>query len=183
MKETWTRRVKVALTGLAFVALFGVALQGLISTPPGLAGGTATVNVTAEVKGTCKFTTASATLDFGDLDPSSPTDVDAGPVTLKFWCTYPTDYTIGDNNGKNASGTTHRLINTSVTPNDYIPYNYCYDLTSISSCSSDTSSVTGQGKGPQNLITLYIAGTILGSNYANASAGSYSDTVTMTISP
>jgi spore coat protein U-like protein len=181
MKETWTRRAKVALTGLAFVALFGVALQGLISTPQGLAGDNATVNVTAEVKGTCKFL-SGATLDFGDLDPSSGADKDA-TTSLTFWCTKGATYTITDNNGANRSGTTHRMKHATLT--EYIPYNFCYNSTGPAStpCTTDTASDSGTGQGKNTSITLNISGTVVGSNYVDASAGSYSDTVTMTISP
>jgi hypothetical protein len=100
VKETWTRKTKVARTGLAFVALFGVALQGLISTPQGLAGGTATVSVQANVLATCSFTTTSATLNFGNLyQGSAPPDVTA-TASLTFRCTSSsTAYTITDNNG------------------------------------------------------------------------------------
>jgi spore coat protein U-like protein len=182
MKETWTRRAKVALTGLAFVALFGVALQGLISTPQGLAGDNATVNVLANVVGNCKFTTASATLNFGNLDPAVGSDVTAN-TSLQFWCTKNATYTITDNNGSNWSGTNQRMKHASLT--EYIPYTFCYSSSGGPgpSCASDTASDTGNGAGKTSPITLNIWGTVLGSNYIDASAGSYSDTVTMTINP
>jgi|FaiFalFF_MnMetaG_3_1042247.scaffolds.fasta_scaffold18103_2 spore coat protein U-like protein len=182
MKETWTRRAKVALTGLAFVALFGVALQGLISTPQGLAGDNATVNVLANVVGNCKFTTASATLNFGNLDPAVGGDVNA-TTTLTFWCTKRATYTITDNDGSNSSGTQQRMKHASLT--EYIPYNFCYKSTgpAPTPCTTDTTSDTGTGAGKTSPITLNISGTVLESNYIDASAGSYSDTVTMTINP
>jgi spore coat protein U-like protein len=170
MKETWTRRAKVARTGLAFVALFGVALQGLISTPQGLAGDNATVNVSANVVGTCKFTTASATLSFS-LDPSVGTDVTATATpSLEFWCTKGASYTVTDDDGiyETSSGQ-HRMKHASL--DEYIPYSFNYTPTS------------GTGSGPANPITLSISGTVAYDDYANASAGSYSDTVKVTLRP
>jgi spore coat protein U-like protein len=169
MKETWTRRAKVALTGLAFVALFGVALQGLISTPQGLAGDNATVNVTANVVGTCKFTTDSATLDFGNLDPAVGSDVTKN-TSLEFWCTKNATYTVTDDDGLYETGTDQNRMK-HATLAEYIPYSFSYTPT------------TGSGAGKDSPLTLNISGTVLGSDYINASAGSYSDTVTMTISP
>ena len=171
MKETWTRRVKVALTGLAFVALFGVALQGLISTPQGLAGDDATVNVTATVVGTCLFEPISptTTLNFGNLDPSVGSDVTAN-TSLEFWCTKNATYTVTDDDGLHETVSNQNRMK-HATFLEYIPYSFSYTPT----------SGTGAGKGTS--ITLNISGTVRGSNYINASAGSYSDTVTMTISP
>ena len=182
MKDTWTRRAKVARTGLAFVALFGVALQGLISTPPGLAGGTATVSVQANVLATCSFTTTSATLNFGNLyQGSAPPDVTA-TASLTFRCTSSsTAYTITDNNGLYYDGTTQRMRHATVTT-AFIPYTYCYTTGAAPNpCTTDTSSVSGTGG--TTPITLNISATVQGTSYATAQTGSYSDTVTMTISP
>ena len=182
MKETWTRRAKVALTGLAFVALFGVALQGLISTPQGLAGDSATVNVTATVLGHCKFipNSPTTTLAFGNLDPTVGTNKDA-TTSLNFKCSKGVTYTIQANDGSNADGPTNRMTNGT----DFIPYTFCYttDTTPITPCNSDTSPVTGTGLGGGTTVTLNISGTVLGADYINVSPGSYSDTVTVTLSP
>jgi spore coat protein U-like protein len=185
MKETWTRRAKVARTGLAFVALFGVALQGLISTPQGLAGDNAIVNVSANVVGTCKFN-SGANLNF-TLDPSSASDATA-TASLTFWCTKGATYTIEDDNGANAdtetSPPTHRMEHTDTALTEYIPYKFCYKSGSTpASCTSDTTSDTGTGNGKNSPITLYFLGVVKNNDYINASAGYYSDTVTMTIRP
>lgn len=172
--ETWTRRTVVGLG--AFLALTALLLE-----PRGIAGDNATVNVLANVVGTCKFL-SGATLNFGNLDPSVGTDVNA-TASLTFWCTKGAGYTITDNDGTNKSGTTQRLKHATLT--EYIPYSYCYKSTgpAPSPCTTDTTSDTGTGNGPSSPITLNISGTITGPNYVNASAGSYSDTVTMTIAP
>jgi spore coat protein U-like protein len=182
MKETWTRRAKVALTGLAFVALFGVALQGLISTPQGLAGDSATVNVTATVLGHCKFipNSPTTTLAFGNLDPLAPSDV-TKTTSVDFKCSKGVTYTIKANDGSNADGSTNRMTNGT----DFIPYTFCYttDATPITPCNSDTSPFTGTGLGGGTTVTLRISGTVLGDDYINVSPGSYSDQVRVDITP
>jgi spore coat protein U-like protein len=183
MQGTWARRIEVVLTGLAFTTLFGVALWDLISIPPrGLAGDNATVNVGAYVVEMCRFRSPrSATLNFGNLDPAVGTDVTA-TTTLTFWCPKNVKYTIIDDDGLYDEGTgQHKMRHASLT--EYIPYSFCYTSKGPAPipCSPDTISDQGRAKGKD--ITLNISGTVLGSNYINASAGSYSDTVTMTISP
>jgi len=174
MKDTWTQKTMLGVGGL-------MALVALVSVMPrGIAADTATVNVSAIVVGNCKFL-SGATLDFGNLDPAVGTDANA-TTSLQFWCTKNATYTITDNDGANKSGTTHRLKHASLT--EYIPYTYCYSTSgAVTPCNTDTASVTGNGQGRTSPITLYISGTILGTDYINASAGSYSDTVTMTINP
>lgn len=174
-KETWTRRTVVGLgTFLVLVAL--------VLMPRVIAGDTATVNVLANVVGTCKFL-SGATLNFGNLDPSVGTDVNAS-TSLQFWCTRGATYTIGDDNGQHWNGTNQRMRHGTVTT-EFIPYSYCYSSAgpAPSPCTTDTTSDTGTGNGPQNPITLSISGTVTGPNYTNALAGSYSDTVTMNITP
>ena len=134
-----------------------------------MAEDTATVDVQANVVGTCKFMTASAILNFGNLDPAVGTDVTA-TTTLTFWCTKNATYTVTDDDGLHETVSNQNRMK-HATFLEYIPYSFSYTPT----------SGTGAGKGTS--ITLNISGTVRGSNYINASAGSYSDTVTMTISP
>ena len=49
-----------------FCALFAASLAA-----PAAAGDTATLAISANVNGTCKFTTGSFTMNFGVLDPSA----------------------------------------------------------------------------------------------------------------
>jgi hypothetical protein len=64
------------------------------------------------------------------------------------------------------SGTTRRMQNTNVST-QYLPYSLTFSPTTGNKA---TTSTTGSG-------------TILNSDYINAYVGSYSDTVTITISP
>jgi spore coat protein U-like protein len=111
---------------------------------------------------------------------SAPPDVTA-TASLTFRCTSSTTYTITDNNGLYYDGTNQRMRHATVTT-AFIPYTYCYTTgTAPNPCTTDTSSVSGIGG--TTPITLNISATVQGTSYATAQTGSYSDTVTMTISP
>jgi spore coat protein U-like protein len=153
------KKILMAVIAVAVVAMAGTAAEA----------DTAQVAVSATVTGTCKFT-AGGTIPYGNLDPSVGTDVPATVTQPRFWCTKSTFYTISDDNGLWESGTTHQMKHASLT--EYIPYSFSY-----------TTTGTGLGAGPANAITMDIASTVLGADYINASAGSYADTVTLTISP
>ena len=92
-----------------------------------------------------------------------------GAVTQpQFWCTKNASYTITDDNGLNESGTTYQMKHASLA--DVIPYSFVY-------------TATGTGSGPGTPITMNITSTVLSADYLNVAAGSYSDTVTLTINP
>jgi len=134
------------------------------------ASDTNTVTVTANVVGTCKFLSSTSTLAFGSLDPSSGSDVNAS-TTVQFWCTKNANYSIIDDNGSNeeTGSDVHRMKGPGT--NNYIPYTFEYTPTS------------GQGNGRTNPIDLKISGTVKFTDYQNAVAGDYSDTVVLTITP
>lgn len=147
----------VLATALTFVLAMGTVA---------LAGDTATVNVSATVVGTCKFITGGS-VSF-TLDPSTGGDVNGTVVQPTFWCTKGTSYTISDDNGLHESGTTHRMKHS--IQEEYIPYTFTY-------------TATGTGMGPSSPMTMNISSKVYASDYLNASAGDYSDTVTLTITP
>ncbi len=132
-----------------------------------MAAGTASVGVSATVlAGSCRFS-RGGTVAF-TLDPSTGGNV-AGTVTQpRFRCSRNAYYAISDDNGLYESGTTHRMKH--ATLNEYIPYSFTY-----------TTSGTGLGNG--NPVTMDIASTVAEADYMDVPAGSYSDTVTMTINP
>lgn len=134
------------------------------------AADTNTLTVSASVVGTCKFTAPkTSTLDFGPLDPSVGGNVSGSAIT-QFWCTkgVTTDL-ITANMGLNPAGAT-RQMRDSVSL-DLIPY------------SLTLSPVAGANAGPTSPRTLGISGTVLAADYTSKAAGSYSDTVTLTIAP
>jgi spore coat protein U-like protein len=149
----------ILIVAIAMIAFSGVAL----------AGDTNTVTVNANVVGTCKFDSATSTLGFGGLDPSSGLAVNASTSTT-FWCTKGAIYSIGDNDGQYESGpNANRMKHETLA--EYIAYDFGYTPT------------TGTGSGPSTSITLDISGTVAFAAYQNASEGDYSDQVILTIIP
>jgi len=154
----------IGFPAIAFMILAIAAMAGRA-----MAAGTAGVGVSATVlAGSCRFS-RGGTVAF-TLDPSTGGNV-AGTVTQpRFRCSRNAYYAISDDNGLYESGTTHRMKH--ATLNEYIPYSFTY-----------TTSGAGSGWGWLATITMDIASTVLEANYIDASAGSYSDTVTLTIVP
>ena len=158
------KRLTVVLVVLGLLSLGGVAM----------AQDTATVTVSAQVVGTCKFVApGTAALAFGVL----PFDVNgnalgaAASTTLNFWCTNRAAYTITDNDGLYETGVNaNRMRSDTVLPFEYIDYTFTYNPAS------------GTGAGPANPFLLTINGTV-GTTYAANSPDTYSDTVTLTINP
>jgi len=139
---------------------------GLLGNTPALATDTATVTVSASVTGTCKFNNGG-TVGF-TLDPSVGGNVPGTVSQPKFWCTKGATYGIVDDTGLYVSSGVKRMKHATLT--EYIPYSFSY-------------TASGKGSGPGLPITLDIASTVVAADYLNASAGSYADTVTLTITP
>lgn len=146
---------------LLIVAIAMIALSGVAS-----ASDTATVTVSATVAGTCKFLSGGS-VSFS-LDPSVGGNVTGTVTQPTFWCTKGTNYTITDDDGGYESGTTHRMKHETLT--EYIPYSFTY-------------TSTGTGTGRTATLTMNIASSVAAADYLDASAGNYSDTVTLTITP
>lgn len=128
---------------------------------------TAIVTVSATVVGTCKFTSAGSVAF--TLDPSVGGAVTGTIAQPKFWCTKGTSYTLTDDNGLYESGTIHRMTD-DATGTEFIPYTFTY-------------TASGNGSGPALPLTLNIVSQVAATDYLNASAGTYADTVTLTITP
>ncbi len=143
-----------------------VALAMLVLAMPALAGDTATVNVSATVVGTCKFSSGGA-VSF-TLDPSVAGPVNGTVSQPQFWCTKGASYTLSDDDGVNASGGTQRMKH--ATLNEYIPYTFVY-------------TTSGTGLGRTSPVTMDIASQVAFADFQDASAGNYTDTVTLTINP
>jgi spore coat protein U-like protein len=129
-----------------------------------------TVTVTANVTGTCRFSSPTSTLAFGALDPGSGNPASAA-TTTNFWCTNGTAYTITDNDGLYFTGPNANRMRHATTLTQFIPYTFSYNPAS------------GNGSGPGTPITLTISGSILFASYQNADPGDYSDTVVLSITP
>lgn len=120
--------------------------------------------------GNCFFQAQGLNLSFGALDPSNAINVTASTQAGTANADKAGDcksltMTISGDNGLNFNGT-RRLRNGS----DYIAYTLALPITL-------------PAPGNNLYSTFSFTGTILGSAYRNASAGSYSDTVILTVSP
>lgn len=152
------KKLLILLSAIAIVSISSKAI----------AADTGTVNINATVVGTCKFTTNTANINV-TLDPSVGGTVN-GSGSLVFWCTKNASYTVSDDDGLYETGVNlNRVFNS--TANEYIPYSFSYNPTS------------GSGNGPQNPITLSVTASFAQTDYQNASAGTYTDTVTITVNP
>ena len=154
------RRGMTILMALAVLAVGGAAAWAL---------DTNTLTVTASVTGTCVFNSGTSTLNFGALDPSNPVPVN-GSTTTQFWCTrgVTTDLITADL-GANPAGAIRQMRDSVST--DLIPYSLVL--------TPDGST----NQGPAFPRTLGISGTVLATDYTGKSAGNYTDTVTITLTP
>lgn len=140
--------------------------MGLVMALGGVAmADTNTLTVSATVVGTCRFISSTSTLAFGNLTPGGGDVNGSGSTT--FWCTKGVSETITAGNGANYSSGTRNMLGPG---SDLLPY---------------TLSLTpaGVSGGPGVPRTLTIGGTVLSSDYSTKTAGAYSDTVTLTITP
>jgi len=153
------KKITAILAAAAIVAMAGTAM----------AADSNTLTVQASVTGTCKFSSPTSTLNFGALDPSVGTNVN-GSTTTEFWCTkgVSTDV-IGADDGLNFAGGKRQMKDPVST--DVIPYTL--------SLNKDGNS----NEGPATPRTLTVAGQVLGTDYTAKTAGSYSDTVVLNITP
>lgn len=121
------------------------------------AANSATLTVTASVQGTCTIT--GGTLAFGALDPTTAPDV--GPIAAS-------GVTVNCNNGTVFTVTDNAAGNDLTDGTSFIPFTL-------------THAGGGTGTGVAN--PYAISGSILGTDYATATAGVYASTVTLSVTP
>lgn len=121
----------------------------------------------------CGFQAKGLSMNFGSLDPSSGANVTRAisAATLNANragdCAPGQTMVVSGGNGQNFGGGSRRMSNGT----SFIRY----------SLALPTAGQSGPGNG--NYIAFTFNGTVLGTDYENASAGSYSDTVVITVSP
>jgi spore coat protein U-like protein len=145
---------KGALT-MKKILILAAAIALVSSTA--FAAGTATLTVSASVTATCTMT--DGTLAFGALNPL--TAADTGQVAaagVSVTCTNGTLFTVTDDAATN-------------------------DLTNGTSNIPFTLTHAGAGAGTGVAVPYAITGEILGADYADATAGAYISTVTLTFNP
>lgn len=151
---------RIVAVGMAVAAV-------LVGATGAMAAGSATVAVSAEVVGTCKWVNTAGTMSFV-LDPSVGGPVAGTVVQPTFWCTKGASYAITDDVGANESGTAFRMKHATIA--EYIPYTFTY-------------TAAGTGSGPGTTLNPGVGGLVAAVDYINATSGSYADTVTLSINP
>jgi spore coat protein U-like protein len=158
------KKILMAVIAVALVAMAGVA-----------AAATTQVQVNANIVGTCRFNSATTTINIGDLpiDASGNALGTSANGSTTFWCTRNAAFAITDDDGQyELSVNANRLASTTLGVTEYIPYSFTY------------TPIGGLGNGPgaANYITLNYTATV-GATYSNNSPDVYSDTVVVTITP
>ena len=150
-----------------------IALSIFMIASIGYSADSNSLSVTATVisRGYCRFNTTTSALNFGNLDPSSPIDLNTN-TSISFQCfgfLTPVTYYI-DDNGLNDTGNVHRMKHTRVT--EYLPYSLTLNPRS--------STIPWY---PWVVHPVTITGTVRGVDYQDARVGNYQDTVTISIVP
>lgn len=158
----------------ALIRAFSVALLAASGCGLASAADTQALTVSATISGVCKFFSSAQTLSFGTaIDPSAAGPIPGTGAAVTYKCTKGTAATgVTANLGLNAAGAQRNMKNTANA--DLIPYSL--------TLTADTTAGGGFGAAvtPKNLT---ITSEITSTGYANASAGDYSDTVTLSILP
>jgi hypothetical protein len=131
-----------------------------------------TVTATVLSKNVCKFNSATATLNFGTLDPGNPVDVTQSTiVTLRCNGSAPiAAFNITNDDGLYETGPSANRMRHATVLTEYLPYTLSLNPVS--------------GTVPKNTNrNLTITGTVTGVNYQSAQAGNYADTVILSLNP
>jgi len=143
---------------------------------PGTAGAadSATVAVGATVlsKSNCKFNSASTALSFGAIDPAGSADATAtASLIVKCAGAAPlATFFIAHDSGLYGASPSALRMRHATLPAEYLPYGLTLDPV--------TASVPKNTK-----VTLTLSGKVTATDYQNAYAGNYADTVTLTLTP
>jgi spore coat protein U-like protein len=144
----------------------------LLSIPLCAIAADASVDVRANIKGTCVIDLVTM-IDFGDLEQGTTAPDRTAPGTVRYWCSKGLVFTITTGNGNNASGTQRRMKGVATTNStEFLPYTLAPDAV-----------LSGTGAGPAAPVTHTITGTVRGADYNALSVGQFSDTVIVTIAP
>lgn len=134
----------------------------------------ATLSVSAVIlsKSICRFQAKAVALDFGTLDAGNPVPVNTS-VTIGFVCqgsVDPASYAISDDDGLFETGPDANRMQHAIDPTQFIPYGL-----TLSTTSGTAPKLVGQ--------TLTLSATVDGADYQYVAAGTYTDSVTLSINP
>jgi len=161
-------RFRWGFRGVLGVALLAFSLAGKLLA----ADQVLTVSAVVPSKSICKFSSGSASLSFGTLDPGNPVDVTLS-TTIGFRCMGSAPvatFLITDDDGMNELAPDgNRMAHLSL-PGSFLPY----ELT------LSPATATVPKNAPQ---VLTVTGTVRGVDYQGAPEGAYSDSVVISIEP
>lgn len=152
-----------------------ILLLLLTVAPPAVtAASTNTLTVSATVisKSKCKFNSATATLNFGALDPGNPVDI-AQDTTVTFVCNGSAPiaaFAITTDDGLYETGPGANRMRHATVLTEYLKY-----ALALSPANSTVPKATNS--------ILTITGTVAGADYQSAQIGNYADTVILSITP
>ena len=132
-----------------------------------------TINAVILSKSQCRFRNPnSATIDFGNLDPSSgvPVATTTGLIIRCGGSADPATYLITDDNGLSSTGPGARRMQHTSLPGNFIPYYLSY--------TPATGTISRNTDAP-----ITVNASILGTDYQSVPTGPYSDTVILTVAP
>ena len=158
---------------------FGIAAAAAVAATPALAG-TATNTLPVEVNVINSCTIAATPMNFGSPTAIGTSNVDR-TSTVSLQCTNGANYDVAMDPGLNASGTQRRMSNGAATP-VFVPY-AIYRDTTYTAAAEWTAAVGGTVSGTagvSGLVSLTAYGRIP-STATSVGAGSYLDTVTVTV--
>lgn len=163
-------------TALRLVALCGAAGLAFAAQPAFATDTTGGLSVNATITSNCAVSTT--TVAFGNIDVTLNTAVDAtGGMSVT--CTNGTAWTAKADAGTGGAGTS--LTHRKMTGPDKLSYDLFTDSTRTTKwgdgVTSGTATITGTGTGSAQASTIY--GRVRAGSTARA--GSYSDTVTVTV--
>lgn len=142
------------------LAVLAITMIGILGAGNAMAADTANIDVTANILGSCLFSAASYPMAFGDIDPLVQVLDAPAQANVTFTCANGTDWTIGDITG--------------IYPFTVAPAPLNYEVTAI-------SAVAGTSLGVAQ--TVDVDGVIYQTDFVAATAGAYSDTLVITITP
>lgn len=134
--------------------------------------GSVSVSAVIASKSNCRFNSGAMTLPFGNVNPASVVDATA-TATTTFVCNGSATnatFSISAGNGLYSTGPGARRMRHATVPTEFMGYSLSL---------SPTSATVPKGE----VQTLTVTGTIQPSQFQNVLAGSYQDTVVITLTP
>ena len=156
--------------------LVPLALAACMVAAPAFSAGSAAITIGATIvaAGNCRFDTPGPTaLDFGAIDPSSPADATVS-ASIPYRCSgggaQPSaSWTISSNDGQFETGPGANRMRHALNTSEFLRYSL---------------NVPASATVPKNINqTFVVVATILVADFQNAIAGTYTDTVVLTMAP